>query len=106
KVDQILEQRTNPTWPTTWFAPRLQASGPFRDVYTVMSSWGANHCALSYGHIGSELITIASMLRIPVHMHNVPEEMIFRPSAWTAFGSSDLEDADFRACKNFGPLYS
>jgi len=106
KVDQILEQRTNPTWPTTWFAPRLQASGPFRDVYTVMNSWGANHCALSYGHIGSELITIASMLRIPVHMHNVPEEMIFRPSAWTAFGSSDLEDADFRACKNFGPLYS
>ncbi|MBM4161129.1 MAG: L-fucose isomerase, partial [Ignavibacteria bacterium] len=79
KVDQILEQRTNPTWPTTWFAPRLQASGPFRDVYTVMNSWGANHCALSYGHIGSELITIASMLRIPVHMHNVPEEMIFRP---------------------------
>ena len=105
KVDRILEQRTNPTWPTTWFAPRLQDSGPFRDVYTVMNSWGANHCVLSYGHIGSELITIASMLRIPVHMHNVSEERMFRPSAWIAFGTKDLEGADFKACKNFGPLY-
>jgi len=105
KVDRTLEERTNPTWPTTWFAPRLQDHGPFRDVYTVMNNWGANHCVMSYGHIGSELITLASTLRIPVSMHNVPEGEIFRPSAWIAFGARDLEGADFRACKNFGPLY-
>jgi L-fucose isomerase len=105
KVDRTLEERTNPTWPTTWFAPRLQEHGPFRDVYTVMNNWGANHCVMSYGHIGSELITLASTLRIPVSMHNVREEEIFRPSAWIAFGARDLEGADFRACKNFGPLY-
>jgi L-fucose isomerase len=104
-VDRTLQERTNPTWPTTWFAPRLQDHGPFRDVYTVMNNWGANHCVMSYGHIGSELITLASTLRIPVSMHNVPEEEIFRPSAWIAFGARDLEGADFRACKNFGPLY-
>jgi L-fucose isomerase len=103
QVDRVLEERTNPTWPTTWFAPRL--SETFKDVYTVMNNWGANHCVLSYGHIGNDLITAASLLRIPVYMHNVPEVNIFRPSAWTAFGTANLEAADFRACKNFGPLY-
>lgn len=105
EVHSILDERTNPTWPTTWFAPNVTGSGPFRDVYTVMNSWGANHGAISYGHIGSELITLASMLRIPVYMHNVAEEKIFRPSAWTAFGALDAQGADFRACANFGPLY-
>jgi L-fucose isomerase len=100
-----LNERTNPTWPTTWFVPRLTGSGAFRDVYSVMANWGANHCALSYGFIGSDLISLASMLRIPVNMHNVPEKEIFRPSAWSAFGTSDFESSDFRACKNFGPLY-
>ena len=105
EVHTILDERTNPTWPTTWFVPNLTGSGPFRDVYTVMNHWGANHGAISYGHIGAELITLASMLRIPVYMHNVPEQMIFRPSAWTAFGAMDLQGADFRACANFGPIY-
>jgi len=104
-VHDVLDERTNPTWPTTWFVPNLTGSGPFRDVYTAMYSWGANHGAISYGHIGSELITLASMLRIPVYMHNVPEEQIFRPSAWTAFGAMEPQGADFRACANFGPLY-
>ncbi len=104
-VHDILDQRTNPTWPTTWFVPRLTGEGAFRDVYTVMYNWGANHGAFAYGHIGSDLITLASMLRIPVYMHNVPEEDIFRPSAWNAFGTADREGADFRACANFGPLY-
>jgi len=105
EVHQVLNERTNPTWPTTWFVPRLTGSGPFRDVYSVMYNWGANHGAFSYGHIGADLITLASMLRVPVYMHNVPEEHIFRPSAWTAFGAMDLQGADFRACANFGPLY-
>lgn len=105
EVHHILDNRTDPTWPTTWFAPRLTGSGAFKDVYSVMNNWGANHGAISYGHIGADLITLASMLRIPVCMHNVPEEKIFRPSAWNAFGTKDLEGADFRACKNFGPLY-
>ena len=105
-VDQILQRRTSPTWPTTWFAPRLNGSGAFKDVYSVMANWGANHGAISYGHIGDKLITLASMLRIPVNMHNVPEEKVYRPSAWNAFGTKDLEGADFRACKNFGSLYS
>jgi L-fucose isomerase len=104
-VHTTLDERTNPTWPTTWFVPNLTGSGPFRDVYTVMNHWGANHGAISYGHIGAELITLASMLRIPVYMHNVSEESIFRPSAWTAFGAIDLQGADFRACANFGPVY-
>lgn len=99
-VHDILDKRTNPTWPTTWFVPNLTGHGPFRDVYTVMNNWGANHCAFAYGHIGSELITLASMLRIPVYMHNVAEEKLFRPSAWVQFGNDD-----FRACANFGPLY-
>jgi L-fucose isomerase len=105
EVHHILNERTNPTWPTHWFVPNLTGSGPFRDVYSVMYNWGANHGALSYGHIGADLITLASMLRIPVYMHNVPEEKIFRPSAWTAFGAMDPQGADFRACANFGPLY-
>ncbi len=105
EVHHILDERTNPTWPTTWFVPRLTGEGAFRDVYTVMYNWGANHGAFAYGHIGKDLITLASMLRIPVYMHNVPEEDIFRPSAWNAFGTKDREGADFRACANFGPLY-
>lgn len=106
KVHEILDERTSPTWPTTWFAPRLAGSGVFRDVYSVMNNWGANHGAVSYGHIGTELLTMASMLRIPVYMHNVPEEKIFRPSMWTAFGTHNLESADFRACSTLGPVYS
>jgi L-fucose isomerase len=105
EIHDVLDQRTNPTWPTTWFAPRVTSSGAFRDVYSVMYNWGANHGAFSYGHIGADLISLASMLRIPVYMHNVAEEMIFRPSTWSAFGTKDLEGADFRACANFGPLY-
>ncbi|PJA61416.1 MAG: hypothetical protein CO162_06420 [bacterium (Candidatus Ratteibacteria) CG_4_9_14_3_um_filter_41_21] len=103
-VHRILNERTDPTWPTTWFVPRLTGKGPFKDVYSVMNNWGANHGAVSYGHIGADLITLASILRIPVCMHNVPEERIFRPSAWNGFGM-DPEGADFRACSNFGPLY-
>jgi L-fucose isomerase len=105
EVHDILDQRTNPTWPTTWFVPITTGSGPFRDVYTVMANWGANHGAISYGHIGADLITLASMLRIPVYMHNVPEERIFRPHAWAAFGANEPQGADFRACKTYGPLY-
>jgi L-fucose isomerase len=106
KVHEILDERTNPTWPTTWFAPILTGEGAFRDVYSVMNNWGANHGSISYGHIGADLITLASMLRIPVYMHNVAPERIFRPSAWAAFGTSCLESADYRACSNFGPLYA
>ncbi|MBN1579694.1 MAG: L-fucose isomerase [Anaerolineae bacterium] len=105
EVHQVLNERTDPTWPTHWFVPRTTDSGPFRDVYSVMNNWGANHGAVSYGHIGAQLITLASILRIPVYMHNVPEDQVFRPSAWTAFGAMDPLGADFRACENFGPLY-
>ena len=105
KVHAILDERTNPTWPTTWFAPILTGEGAFRDVYNVMNNWGANHGAISYGHIGADLITLASMLRIPVYMHNVASERVFRPSTWAAFGTSCLESADYRACATFGPLY-
>ena len=104
-VHDALDDRTDPTWPTTWFAPNLTGAGAFRNVYSVMNHWGANHGALSYGHIGSELITLAAMLRIPVCMHNVTDEHVFRPSVWSAFGTQDEEAADFRACQNFGPLY-
>jgi L-fucose isomerase len=104
-VHDILDKRTNPTWPTTWFAPRCTGNGAFRDVYSVMNNWGANHCSFSYGHIGHELITLAAMLRIPVYMHNVPEQRIFRPGAWTAFGAAEPQAGDFAACRNFGPLY-
>jgi L-fucose isomerase len=105
EVHRALDERTDPTWPTTWFVPRLTGKGPFRDVYSVMYNWGANHGAFCYGRIGADLITLASMLRIPVYMHNVPEEKIFRPATWNAFGTADPEGADFRACANFGPLY-
>jgi L-fucose/D-arabinose isomerase len=105
EVHQVLDQRTDPTWPTHWFVPELTGSGPFRDVYSVMANWGANHGAISYGHIGADLISLASLLRIPVNMHNVPAEEVFRPSAWTSLGTADPEGADFRACANFGPLY-
>jgi L-fucose isomerase len=105
EIHTVLESRTNPTWPTHWFAPRLNGGGPFRDTYSVMNAWGANHGVIGYGHFGAQLITLAAMLRIPVYMHNVSEEQVFRPSAWAAFGTADLEAADFRACANFGPLY-
>ena len=105
-VHSTLDQRTNPTWPTTWFAPRLTGQGAFRDVYSVMSNWGANHGAISFGHVGADLISLAAMLRIPVFMHNIAAEQVFRPSTWSAFGTADLEGADYRACKNFGPLYA
>ena len=104
-VYQTLNERTDPAWPTHWFVPRVTGSGAFRDVYTVMASWGANHGAVSYGHIGADLLAMASILRIPVCMHNVPGDQIFRPSAWTAFGTADPEGSDYRACANFGPLY-
>ena len=103
-IHAVLDERTNPTWPTTWFVPRLSKKENFKDVYSVMANWGANHGAISYGHIGADLITLASMLRIPVNMHNIEEGKIFRPSAWNAFGS-EKEGSDYRACKNYGPLY-
>lgn len=102
---KLIDERTDCSWPTTWFAPILTGEGVFKDVYSVMNNWGANHGAISYGHIGADLITLASILRIPVAMHNVSDDKIFRPSSWTMFGSKDLEGADFRACQNFGPLY-
>ncbi|MGB6152251.1 MAG: L-fucose isomerase [Pricia sp.] len=105
KVHKSLDERTNQTWPTTWFVPNLTGSGAFTDVYSVMNNWGANHGAISYGHIGKDLITLASMLRIPVCMHNVKENAIFRPSTWNSFGM-DKEGQDYRACATFGPLYS
>ena len=105
QVCKTLWDRTDPTWPCTWFAPRLTGKGAFTDVYSVMANWGANHGAFCYGHIGADMLTLASMLRIPVSMHNVDESKIFRPSAWNAFGTMDREGADFRACQNFGPLY-
>jgi len=104
EINKILDNRTDPTWPTTWFVPRTCDRAPFKDVYSVMNNWGANHGAICYGHIGADLITMASILRIPVCMHNVPEEKIFRPAAWNAFGM-DKEGADYRACANYGPLY-
>ncbi|MBE6394982.1 MAG: L-fucose isomerase [Lentisphaerae bacterium] len=103
-VNKKLVDRTDPGWPTTWFVPNLTGVGAFKDVYSVMANWGANHGAFHYGHIGADLITLASMLRIPVCMHNVSEDKIFRPSTWNAFGM-DKEGADYRACANFGPLY-
>lgn len=104
-VHRTLDERTDPTWPSTWFVPNLTGEGVFKDVYSVMNNWGANHGAISYGHIGADLITLASMLRIPVAMHNVSEDKIFRPKAWAAFGTKDLEGADYRACATYGPLY-
>ena len=105
EIHTVLDKRTDETWPTTWFVPKTTGKGAFKDVYSVMNNWGANHGAISYGHIGDQLITLASMLRIPVSMHNVDEERIFRPKAWASHGTTDLEGADFRACKNYGSLY-
>jgi L-fucose isomerase len=104
-VHDTLDKRTDSTWPTTWFAPTLTGEGAFHSVYEVMDNWGANHGSISYGHIGGDLITLASMLRIPVNMHNVPEERVFRPRAWGLFGTANSESADYRACQNFGPIY-
>ncbi len=105
EIHEILDKRTDPSWPTTWFVPRLDSSRPaFKDVYSVMNNWGANHGAITFGHIGADLITLASILRIPVCMHNVDDDKIFRPAAWNAFGM-DKEGADYRACKNYGPIY-
>jgi L-fucose isomerase len=104
-VFKKIDMRTDPGWPTTWFAPTLTGKDSFKDVYSVMANWGANHGVLSYGHIGGDLITLASILRIPVCMHNVPEDRIFRPSIWNSFGTSELEGADFRACEELGPIY-
>lgn len=105
EIHNTIDKRTDPSWPTTWFVPRLTGEGAFRDVYSVMANWGANHGVTVYGHVGADLITLASMLRIPVNMHNVPQEKIFRPHAWAAFGTEDTQSADFRACQNYGPLY-
>jgi L-fucose isomerase len=104
-VHDALDQRTNPTWPTTWFVPRLTGSGAFRSTYEVMNNWGANHCVMTAGHVGHLYISLAAMLRIPVYMHNIEEARVFRPSSWRAFGTADLEGADFRACQTYGPLY-
>ncbi len=104
-VHNALDERTNPSWPTTWFCPKITGEGAFRDTYSVMNNWGANHCVMSYGHIGADLITLAAMLRIPVYMHNVSEDRIYRPSSWAAHGTADPEGGDFRACDNYGPLY-
>ena len=105
-VHAALNERTNQTWPTTWFVPRLTGHGPFRDVYSVMNNWSANHGAVSYGHTGADMIALASLLRIPVAMHNVADDEVFRPSAWGLFGSQNPQAADYRACANFGPLYA
>lgn len=105
EVSDILWKRTDYTWPCTWFTPRCDGKGAFKSAYDLMNNWGANHGAISYGHIGADLITMASILRIPVALHNVPEEKIFRPAAWGAFGTKDLEGADYRACAAYGPLY-
>ena len=105
EVSDILWKRTDYTWPCTWFTPRCDGKGAFKSAYDLMNNWGANHGAISYGHIGADIITMASMLRIPVALHNVPEEKIFRPAAWGAFGTKDLEGADYRACAAYGPLY-
>lgn len=104
-VHDKIDWRTDPTWPTTWFAPNLTGKGAFKDVYSVMANWGANHGVTVYGHVGADIITLASMLRIPVNMHNVDEDKIFRPHSWAAFGTEDAQAADYRACQTYGPLY-
>lgn len=104
EISDKLWKRTDYTWPCTWFTPRLTGKGAFTSAYDVMNNWGANHGAISYGHIGADLITLCSILRIPVCMHNVDEDKIFRPAAWNAFGM-DKEGQDYRACQNYGPMY-
>ena len=105
EIHKILDQRTDPTWPTTWFVPILNRSNAFKDVYNVMANWGANHGATVYGHVGADFITLASMLRIPVSLHNVEDKDVFRPQTFNGFGTKDLESVDYRACEYFGPLY-
>ena len=105
EVHTPIDKRTDPTWPTTWFVPRLTGKGAFKDVYSVMANWGANHGVTVYGHVGADLVTLASMLRIPVALHNLPEDKVYRPHAWAAFGTQDTEAAVFAACKHYGPLY-
>lgn len=105
EVSFKLNQRTSPTWPCTWFAPRLTGCGTFKDTYSVMANWGANHGAFTYGHVGADLITLAAMLRIPVALHNVPAEKIYRPHSWAGFGTECAEAVDYRACRAYGPLY-
>ena len=105
KTHKTLDERTDPTWPTTWFAPKITGKGAFTDVYTVMANWGANHGAWVYGHVGGDLITLCSMLRIPVSMHNVDDNKIFRPQVWGLMGTDNKEAADFKACETYGPLY-
>ena len=105
EIHNPIDKRTDPTWPTTWFCPRLTGEGAFTDVYSVMANWGANHGVTVYGHVGADLITLASMLRIPVTMHNVEKEKVFRPHSWASFGTQDVQAADYAACKNYGPLY-
>ena len=104
-VHDTLDHRTDRSWPTTWFVPKLTGEGAFRDVYSVMANWGANHGVTVYGHAGADLITLAAMLRIPVAMHNVEEERIYRPHSWAGFGTRNLEAADYAACRHYGPLY-
>ena len=104
-VHDLIMNRTDRTWPCVWFVPRLTGEGAFRDVYSVMANWGANHGVTVYGHVGADLLTLASMLRIPVNMHNVPAEKVYRPHAWAAYGTQDMEAADYRACKTYGPMY-
>lgn len=105
EIHTVIDKRTDPSWPTTWFVPKLTGQGAFTDVYSVMANWGANHGVTVYGHVGAELITLASMLRIPVNMHNVEPGRVFRPHAWSAFGTEDAQSADYRACETYGPLY-
>ncbi len=104
-MHKTLDERTDRTWPTTWFVPELTGKGAFKDVYSVMANWGANHGVTVYGHVGADLITLCSMLRIPVSMHNVEPERVYRPHAWAAFGTDDVQSADYAACKHYGPLY-
>ncbi len=104
-IHKTIDNRTDRTWPTTWFCPRLTGHGAFTDVYSVMANWGANHGVTVYGHVGADLITTAAMLRIPVTMHNVPDEKVYRPHAWAAFGTEDKQAADYKACATYGPLY-
>jgi L-fucose isomerase len=104
KIADAIWKRTDYTWPCTWFTPRVTGKVPFTSAYDVMNNWGANHGAISYGHVGADLITLCSMLRIPVCMHNVPDDKIFRPACWNAYGM-DREGQDYRACKAYGPLY-
>ena len=105
EIHNVIDVRTDRSWPTTWFAPRLTGEGAFKDVYSVMANWGANHGVTIYGHVGADLITLASMLRIPVTMHNVEEKNVWRPHSWAAFGTEDTQAADYRACATYGPLY-